>query len=197
MPSLLGLLALGWLVALAACAPFLFRYADRRIGSDEPHPKSTGYPPVIVYALVFAAYAWLSGIALGWAFAGLVLAWCLYRSLGWKVGGSMTPRTVGEILGALARHSLPALAWLAMDRAADVISWLPDLPLASVIPLIAFAFLATDQVIEYARFADLPGMTEPELKRINARLERERGFVFGIAFLVTVMLCALRIIIPA
>ena len=191
MPSFLGMLALASMVALASCAPALFRYADRRIGSDEPHPKSTGYPPVLMLALAFAAYAWLSGQALGWSFAGLVVAWCLWRTFGWKLGGSMTPRGPGQVCAARARHSMPALAYLSLDFAADAVTWLSDLPFVGILPLAAFALYATDLAVSYAHDVDEPGATELILKGINADNENHRGLAFGICFLLTVIICVI------
>lgn len=191
MPSLLGVLSLVWMVALAACGPWLFRYADRRIGSDEPNPKSTGYPPVLMLALAFAVYAWLSGEALGWSFAGLVVAWCLWRTFGWKLGGSMTPRGAGQVFAALVRHSMPAMAYVGLDMAAAYLpaGGLPDLPFVGVLPLAAFALYATDLAVTYTHDADEPGATEPVLKDINADNEKNRGRAFGICFLLTVIIC--------
>lgn len=189
MPSLLGVMSLAWMAALAACGPWLFRYADRRIGSDEPHPKSTGYPPVLLLAAAFAAFARLADQALGWAFAALVVSWCLWRTFGWKLGGSMTPRGAGQIFAALIRHSLPAMAYVGLDFAASVVTWLPDLPFMGAVPLIAFALYATDLAATYAHDVDTPGATEAILKKINADNEEHRGLAFGICLLLTVIIC--------
>ncbi len=196
MPSPLGMLSLAWMVALAACSPWLFRYADRRIGSDEPNPKSTGYPPVLLLALAFAVYAWLSGESLGWSFAGLVVAWCLWRTFGWKMGGSMTPRGVGQVFAALVRHSMPAMAYVGLDAAAKYLpaSGLPDLPFLGVLPLAAFAFYATDLAASYTQDVDAPGATEPFLKNINANNETHRGLAFGICLFLTVTICVIAAI---
>lgn len=196
MPSLLGVLSLAWMVALAACSPWLFRYADRRIGSDEPNPKSTGYPPVLLLALAFAVYAWLSGEALGWSFAGLVVSWCLWRTLGWKIGGSMTPRGTGQVFAALVRHSMPAMAYVGLDVAAQHLpaGRLIDLPFVGVLPLAAFALYATDLAASYSHDVDEPGATEQALKGINADNETHRGLAFGICLLLTVIICVVSVL---
>ncbi len=170
------------ILALALFAPALFRFADRRVGSDEPLPKSTGYGPVALYLAAFAGLAWFKVSPIAAALAALVAAWLLYRSLGWKTGGSMTPRTFSQIFGAYVRHNVPTLAYLGLDRGADYFPWIAPLPAAGVLPFVAFGIYATDLAVQYGRLSSSPFISEGVLRGRNALNEKSRGLAFGLAF---------------
>lgn len=195
MPSLLGMLSLACMVALIICAPYLFSFADRRVGSDKPRPKSTGYGPVMLYALAFVALGKWAALPIvsqaSWVLAAMVAGWLVYRSLGWKTGGSMTPRTFPQIFGAYVRHNVPTLAYLGLDRGADYFPWLAPLPAAGVLPFIAFGIFATDRAVSYGRLSAVPFVRQSQLEDANARNEGDRGLAHGLAFLA----CAVLVLI--
>lgn len=160
-------------VAAWALVP-LFAWADRTVGGAGRRS--------LAFGLVL-----LSGV-LAWALTHnltpvtIAAAWIVYRSMPWKVGGGTTPRTPAQIIGALARHSMPAaVAW--------VLHYAGAAPQALYACLGVYGVLATAFAVDYARTVDaLAARGVAEDGRHNAALEVVRGAAFGAALAVSVAL---------
>lgn len=184
MPSFLGMIPHALLtIIFAGMAVLLFAWADRKVGGDDPNPKSTGYGRVALYAALSAAVGFLTETHALLTLGAMALIWIVYRSLPWKVGGSMTPRTSAERLATLARHSLPALGLVALHLAAGASPLAPEVRPIAVLPFIAFAAFSTSLSINFAKAAD-GAKFEHVVADANAKVEKSRGMAFGLAMLV-------------
>ncbi|MEI6439003.1 MAG: hypothetical protein WCO83_02250 [Alphaproteobacteria bacterium] len=184
MPSLLGIAPHGLLtVIFGAMAVALFAWADREVGGDNPNPKSTGYGRVALYAVLAGGVGFLTSTHGLLTLGAMALIWIAYRSLPWKVGGSMTPRTSGEKLATLARHSLPALGLVVLYFAAGASPFAPEVRPVALLPFIAFAAFATSLSIGFTKVADAAKF-EHVVADANAKVEKTRGLAFGLAMLV-------------
>jgi hypothetical protein len=146
--------------------PIVFALSDRGIGGLLRRS-------FVVGTLIAAA------IALGWMGYGflavLIIVWLVYRTIPWKVGGSLTPRRTGQVLGSLARHAMPMLAVVGGSV------WFGTKPEAAI-PLAVYAVAATALAVAYARFVDgLASMNLGENGEANDKLEIVRGALFGLA----------------
>lgn len=152
----------------------LFAFSDRTVGSDGAHPKTTGNLPILVLALALAfskvhAAAVLSG------------TWLLYRNLPWSWGGTTTPRTCLQMLGALARHSMPAAAAFGCFLLGWLSIWVAG-------AFLLYALAATCLGVYYGLYTDAQRQFKlPEDPRVNARIELTRGGLFGLALALTTM----------
>lgn len=146
----------------------LFAAADRIVGSDMKNPKSLGNGLVIVPIAAMSVLGAWGGVA-------MAAAWLLYRNLPWAIGGTTTPRTTRQALGALARHSMPC--------AAAAICWLSGLlPGGAVFAFLLFAPLVT--VLDLYRASDVDARAHFGLEenlRLNTKIELCRGALFGSA----------------
>jgi len=113
-----GLISL--VAMLAACAPTFvtFAYADRRIGGDDPRPKSHGYGAVLLLTVMALALGWglkvsdLVNLGLDLCrLGGLALAGLEGRRLD-------APVTDGEKIAAFLRHMTPAVVYAGVWWAA-------------------------------------------------------------------------------
>lgn len=153
-------------VAVWALVP-LFAWADRVVGGGGRRSLAFGL-------------ALLAGVIL-WAAShdplpvGMALTWIAYRSMPWKVGGSTTPRSPGQIGGALARHALPLGVAAVLHHAGAASP-------ALLLHLGAYALIATALAVYYARKVDaLAAAGRAEDGRVNAFIEVVRGGAFGAA----------------
>lgn len=153
-------------VAAWALVP-LFAWADRTVGGAGRRS--------LAFGLVL-----LSGV-LAWALTHsltpvtIACAWIVYRSLPWKVGGGTTPRTLAEVAGAWARHSMPAGVALALYLAGAAPEALPAF-------LGLYGCVGAGMAAAYARKVDaLAARGAAEDGRFNATLEVARGAAFGAA----------------
>lgn len=168
----------------AACAVPLFAWADRKVGGDDKNPKRTGYGAVLAYgAALVAASFYFPGFRDLAVIGALTAIWCAYRSLPWKMGGSTTPRTTGEVVKAFIRHMLPGLLlgglWLAGGS-------VPHVPTFSIFALAPFPLYAAYATAGQVRFAQLVDRTNDDavVRKANAQTETSRGLAFGVAFLI-------------
>lgn len=159
----------------AAVLAVAYGAADRFAGGGWPEldDKLPGRS-VFWAALVCAGLGWL---VLGLAGALGAFGWFLYRTPGWRVfGGSATPVSSREIAGTFARHALivplVALAAYFSERGLK----------APVFWMLAYAVGATLLAFQYGR--ENQAATEagkPIDPSINAKLEKARGALFGLA----------------
>ncbi len=184
MPSFLGMIPHALLtIIFAGMAVLLFAWADRKVGGDDPNPKSTGYGRVALYAALCGGVGFLVGAHALLTLAAMAVAWVVYRSLPWRVGGSMTPRTTGERVASFARHALPALVLVALHFAAGSSPLLPPVKLIAALPFLVYAAHATSLAIGFAKTAD-GARYEHVVADANAKVEKSRGLSFGFAMLV-------------
>lgn len=113
----------------------------------------------------------------GWPLAVMGLAWGVYRSLAWDIGGTTTPRG-GQIPAAFARHALPAIIPAAL--------WANHVPGGDwrllVFACLAYALVATVLAVAYAREVDdLIATGRPDNGEFNAKVELIRGAAYGAA----------------
>lgn len=112
----------------------------------------------------------------------LIAVWLVYRTIPWKVGGSITPRTTMEIGASLLRHAMPALAVLL------AYTWYGVDPQAAL-PIAAYALAATGMGVAYANHVDkLASQGLGDNGDYNDRLEAVRGGLFGFAAALALML---------
>lgn len=176
MPSLLGFIPHALLtIIFGALAVPLFWYADRQVGGDNPHPKSTGYGRVFLYA----ALALVIGLV---TLGEMAMIWIGYRSLPWKVGGSMTPRTTAEKVASFARHALPGVCLAALCFAHGNGILAPEIRPIAAFPFLVFAAYATSLSLTFTRAADNAG-SSAILAAVNADIEHRRGAGYGFAML--------------
>ena len=170
-------------ILFAIMAVPLFHYADRQVGGDHPNPKSTGYGPVFIYvALTLALGSFLQDRVL--LFLGeMALGWIVYRSLPWKVGGSMTPRTVGEKIGSFLRHCMPAMLAVALYILGGKVVWAMDISPYVPLPFLAYGLFATVLAIDFAHATDFFVSNSEPLEDVNAKQETDRGLAFGLMML--------------
>lgn len=128
-------------------------------------------------ALVAALLGWFLLGRYGVLCAG---AWLIWRTPAWDVfGGSMTPKTSGQIAGTFLRHfvlivPLGALAAYFTDRD----------PLTGAAPFAAFAVFATLLAVWYGR-AEAKAIRNGEpIGNQNVVVELLRGAAFGVAVVV-------------
>lgn len=162
----------------------LFYYADRQVGGDNPNPKSTGYGPVFIYAALSMAFGSLNEDRVTLFLGEMALGWIVYRSLPWKVGGSMTPRTGAEKLGSFLRHCMPAMLAAVLYLIGGKVVWAMDISFFSILPFIAYGMFATMLAIDYAHATDFFVSNNTPLSDINAKQEFDRGLAFGLMMLV-------------
>lgn len=144
----------------------LFAWADRTVGGAGRRSHAFGAVVALGLATGFLGHLW--------AVTGLSVAWVLYRSLPWKIGGSTTPHG-GQIAASFARHAIPALAALILWRG----GWGP---MASFYAMILYAAAATALSVSYATAIDkLKAAGGSENGQINSKYELARGAFFGIA----------------
>lgn len=158
---------------LVILLPVLFALADRGIGGL--FRRSFVVAPMVVAA---------AGLAyLGFHFlALLIVLWLIYRTMPWKVGGSLTPRGPAQIAGSFLRHALPTLAVVGGNV------WF-GISYHYAIPLLAYAVVATLLSVSYARLVDgLARMSLGEDGEANDKQEVIRGAVFGLAAAATVLM---------
>jgi len=148
----------------------VFSVADRTIGGGGR--RSLAFAAVFALALAF----WGLG-ELG--FTVMALSWALWRSLPWSLGGTTTPRTLGQQAACVARNMIPALAcygWGVWQR--DLVAT------GAALLLIPWAAVATGLSTGYAKGVDrYAAMGLPEPVWLNERVELVRGQTFGAAFL--------------
>lgn len=167
-------------VLFSAMAVPLFGWADRKIGGDDPNPKSTGFGRIAIYVALCFAVAFLASAPVLWTLGSMAVIWSVYRSLPWKVGGSTTPRTQTEILAAFVRHGMPAIGYGILCLAGGTNLWLPLIEYWPVSLFLAFAVFATTKSVEFAKTVDNTN-SEDVARLANAQVETERGVVFGFA----------------
>jgi len=153
--------------------PFVMAGLDRGIGG-------------MLRRSITVACALAAAIALGLAgfgFLALIIAvWLVYRTLPWRIGGSITPRTPAEIAGAFARHALPVVA-VPMAHV-----WFAPTPLSAALPFVVYAAFATGLGIAYARHVDdLKARGLGDYGDFNDGLETARGGLFGAAVIWALM----------
>lgn len=154
-------------IALYILLPFAFAGLDRGIGG-------------MLRRSILVACALAAAIALGLAgfgFLGLIIAvWLVYRTLPWRIGGSITPRTPAEIAGSFARHALPVVAVIGGNV------WFAPTPWSAALPFVVYAAFATGLAIAYARHVDdLKERGLGDYGDFNDGLETARGGLFGLA----------------
>ncbi len=165
------------LLAIGLAAIFLFRWADRKVGSDDPRPKSTGYGAVFLFGLLCHGLNYVAALPSLWLVAIMAHVWILYRSLPWKVGGSMTPRTGPELAASFARHALPGLVCAAVLTGSDPGFWATG-QWGFLAVFFAFACLAT---VQHQRYGRLVWSSRPvNLAVENAHIESTRGAAYGV-----------------
>lgn len=113
----------------------------------------------------------------GWPLAVMGLAWGVYRSLPWSIGGTTTPHG-GQIVGALLRHAMPVLVPAAL--------WANHVPGGDwrllTFACLAYALAATGLAVAYAREVDdLIAIGRPDNGDFNANVELIRGATYGAA----------------
>lgn len=144
----------------------LFAWADRTVGGAGK--RSVAFGAVVALGLAVGLLGHL------WGATGLCVAWVLYRSLPWKVGGGTTPHG-GEILGALLRHAIPMAAALILFLG----GWGP---LVAVYAMGGFALAATALAVSYASAIDkLIASGGSENGQVNSKYEIARGAFYGAA----------------
>lgn len=152
-------------IYLLAFAP-LFAWADRTVGGAGK--RSVAFGSVVAAGLAVGFLGHL------WAVTGICIAWVLYRSLPWKVGGGTTPHG-GQILAAFVRHSIPMGAALILFLG----GWGP---LPAVYAMGAFALAATALAASYAIVIDkLAAAGGSETGQVNSKYELARGALYGAA----------------
>jgi len=155
--------------ALVGAGLLVFAAADRTIGGGGR--RSLAFAAVFALALAF----WFLGEPL---FTVVALAWALWRSLPWSIGGTTTPRTFGQKVGALLRNLIPAAAALCWGL------WAGDaVALAGSLAFFVWAVLATDLSVEYGEQIDRYAGTGSEVPWLNEHVEVRRGQLFGATFL--------------
>ena len=147
----------------------VFSVADRTIGGGGR--RSLAFAAVFGLALAF----WNVGER---GFAVMALAWALWRSLPWSIGGTTTPRTTAQQVACWVRNMIPALACYGWGM------WQRDLvAMGAALLLIVWAAVATGLSTGYAKSVDryaAMGIYEPAW--MNERVELLRGQTFGAAF---------------
>lgn len=144
----------------------LFAWADRTVGGAGK--RSVAFGAVVALGVAVGVLGHL------WGVTGLAVAWVLYRSLPWKVGGGTTPHG-GEIIAALMRHAIPMGAALVLYLG----GWGP---LASVYAMGGFALAATALAVSYAGAIDkLIASGGSENGQVNSKYEIARGAFYGLA----------------
>lgn len=113
----------------------------------------------------------------GWPLAVMCLAWGVYRSFAWSVGGTLTPHGA-QIPAALARHAMPALVPAAL--------WINRVPGGDwrllTFACLAYALVATALAAAYAKEVDdLIATGRPDNGDYNANVELIRGAAYGAA----------------
>lgn len=147
-------------------SPLLFALADRAVGGAGK--RSIAFGAVVLTGLI------LGLLTHQWAVTGLHIAWVLYRSLPWKIGGTTTPHG-SQIAASFARHAIPAFAALILWRG----GWGP---LTAVYALVGYAAAATALSASYAAAIDrLKASGGQEHGQINAKYELARGLFYGLA----------------
>jgi len=174
-------------IFLALPSLLLFGWADRRVGGDLPHPKSSGYGAVLAYAIIVAIIGYLTRHPQVYFISLCCILWIVDRSPGWKVGGSMTPTTELEQIFSFLRFMAPAILLIAFRYA----SYRFALPLQfspfSVAPFIGFAIYATKLAVEYGQLSKGAHL-EYTLRVANAENESKRGHAYGVAVAIGTLL---------
>ena len=155
-------------IYLLAFVP-LFAGADRIVGGAGK--RSVAFGAVVAAGLAAGFLGHL------WGVTGLCVAWVLYRSLPWKVGGGTTPHGK-QIPAAFLRHAIPMGAALILFLG----GWGPG---ASFYAMGAFAVIATALAVSYATAIDKLILTGgSETGQINGKYELIRGAFYGLALAV-------------
>lgn len=158
---------------LLILSPALFALADRGIGGLLRRSFVVG---TLIAAAAGLAYLGFHFLAL------LIVVWLVYRTIPWKVGGSLTPRTTGQIIGSLFRHALPTVAVVGGNV------WFGT-SFHAAIPLLTYAVVATVLSVSYARLVDnLAAKGLGENGDANDLQEIIRGALFGLAAAATVLM---------
>lgn len=158
---------------LYALAIPLFTAADRGIGGLFRRSYVYGALLLIAAALTYFKE---------YPAAIITVVWGLYRSLPWKIGGSTTPRTAEQIIGAFLRHLSPSLAVFICWQQFGVD---PKM----FLPFGFYAVIATGLAYAYGRDVDAMARAGiAELGQVNEKVELVRGFVFGVAAAVALII---------
>ena len=161
-----------------------YALADRFTGGGWPDLDAK--LPGRSLAWAAAACVGLGYLVGGWPLAVMGLAWGVYRSLPWNIGGTTTPRGA-QIPAAFVRHAMPVIVPAAL--------WANNVPGGDwrllVFACLAYALAATGLAVAYAREVDdLIATGRPDNGDFNAKVELARGGVFGAALAVGAMIAA-------
>jgi hypothetical protein len=144
----------------------LFALADRGIGGLLRRSYVVG-------AVIVAAAGW-------WFANPMVTMACLmfliWRTPGWdEFGGSTTPRSARQVVGAVLRNALPAAGMYAAT------TWFTGDPM-DVLPFAGFCVVATGLQVWYAKKIDrLIAEGKSEDGQYNEIVELTRGAAYGVA----------------
>lgn len=161
-----------------------YALADRFTGGGWPDLDAK--LPGRALAWAAAACIGLGYLVGGWPLAVMGLAWGVYRSLPWSIGGTTTPHGA-QIPAAFVRHAVPAIVpaalWANGTQGGD---WR-----LLVFACLAYALAATVLAVAYAREVDgLIATGRPDNGDFNANVELIRGAAYGAALAAWAMLAA-------
>ena len=152
-------MALLWFLAVP-----LFAWADRTVGGAGK--RSVAFGVVLLVSLLVGYFLSPGAGVLG-------VAWIGYRSMSWTRWGTITPRTLKQIVLSFIHNAMPAMVAGACFSATIG-------PLAEVGTLLLYAFGATSLAVLYAHIVDYMAAHDMyENGQVNARIEIARGGLYG------------------
>lgn len=142
----------------------LFALADRMVGGAGKRSVTFA---VVLLASILAGYFGPPGAGV------LGVTWIVYRSMSWTKWGTITPRTMEQILLSFAHNAIPACI-AAVCYSTDIG---PEL---AVTTLLGYAVGATALAVIYARIVLHMAQTgQFERGQVNQWVELSRGGLYG------------------
>lgn len=157
---------------LIAALPLLFMWCDRWYGA----PDRKNYAKALI--LLTVVVTWLAAGNAAYA----VPFWWVYRSLSFK-GGAGAPTNAEERRNAVARHLVvvPIMAVPTLIHSLTTMNSVSLVVLEVLTAAILFSIYAAC-AISLAYLNGARNNTNAFDPKLNMRIERRRGFIFGVAF---------------